>query len=84
MSAHDVTEIDSADSLIYRIIEKVAAAKGVQAHELDPLYEVIDPDALEELFAGPSQQGQIGFEYEGCTVRADGDGQVTVVSPRDN
>lgn len=37
------------------------------ATDLKPLYDVIDPDALDALFRGPNP-GTVTFEYEGYTV----------------
>lgn len=39
------------DSLAAAIITHIAAQKDVEPTTLDPLYEVIDPEALENLFA---------------------------------
>ncbi|MFC7135555.1 HalOD1 output domain-containing protein [Halobaculum litoreum] len=33
-----------------RVVECVAEATGLDATDLDPLYEVVDPDALDALF----------------------------------
>ena len=64
--------------LCERIIQEVAATKSVSALDLAPLYTVVDPDALESVFSKSSQQGEIEFEYEGCTVHIDGDSSVTI------
>jgi hypothetical protein len=64
-----------------RVLQRVADAEGTEPSELDePLYEVIDPDALERLFDssedGPSRDsGELRFPYHGyeVTVRANGD-----------
>ena len=55
--------------------------------ELEPLYNSIDPDALDGLFqmsrAGPSRTGgQVSFTFEGCDVVVHGDRQVVVKPPR--
>ncbi|WP_433634804.1 HalOD1 output domain-containing protein [Halomicrococcus sp. NG-SE-24] len=72
------------DSLKTRIISHVAAQKNVDSTSLEPLYEAIDPDALEDLFAphfdGTSRTtGRVVFAYSGyrVTVTSDGDIQTT-------
>lgn len=62
-----------------RVVDAVADAEGVEPWELTtPLYEVVDPDALDELFrqsrtatdaAGPS----VTFSYCGYSVTVTGD-----------
>lgn len=71
-----------------RIVEAVAAARDVDPTELRPLYEVVDPDALDAFVA--SVAGEDGadsaivrFEYEGETVLIRGDGSVRVGKPVD-
>ncbi len=60
------------------IVEEVAAVRGVQSDELDPLYTAIDPDALERLLSGAFRNGRVEFEYEGCTVVCESDGRVAI------
>lgn len=46
------------------VIEAVAAREGVAPTDIDePLYEVIDPDALDNLFTDTT--GRVVFEYHG-------------------
>ncbi len=57
------------------VVRAVADREGVDPIELDePLYEVIDSEALDELFA--SGDGSVTFEYYGYEVTAHSDGQV--------
>lgn len=69
------------------VIETVAARENVNPIELNPsLYEVVDPDALDALFA-PSRTGtarlggRIEFSYCGYELVVRGDGNVTVTDP---
>lgn len=78
MSAEQASASTASVSVTQQIVEQVASAKSTSALELTPLYSVIDPDTLENIIAEPIQQGRIEFEYEGCLVRVDGDGEVTV------
>lgn len=63
--------------LSVRIPRKVAAREGVEASELTPLYEAIEPDALEALVSH-GFTGKFAFRYEGCRVIVSGNGGVEV------
>jgi hypothetical protein len=65
------------------VVEAVAAAAGVDPLELDVmLYEVVDPDALDRLFAGDRPtRGRIEFEMADFAVTVDA-GRRVVVHPR--
>lgn len=73
------------EELSAEIVERVAEAEGVEPSELEtPLFEVVDPDALEQVFSsmpdGPDRQaGEVRFEYYGyqVTVTAHGDISLT-------
>lgn len=47
-----------------------------------PLYDVVDPDALEALVDhspdGDTFAGQVAFTHAGCRVRVHGDGRIEV------
>ncbi|WP_415380458.1 HalOD1 output domain-containing protein [Halosimplex sp. TS25] len=60
------------------VIEAVAAAEGVRPTELAPLYDVVDPDALETVFAGKSSLGKVVFNYNSYEVTVDADGHVAI------
>lgn len=72
------------ESLSVEVIEAVAATKGVDVMALETtLYEVVDPDALEQLFepladGTPRTGGKLVLEIAGCevVVRATGDVEV--------
>lgn len=80
MSAKQESTSTEDIPLTQQIVESVAASKSTSPLELTPIYTVVDPEALEDLFSGPTQQGRIEFEYEGCHVRVDDDGDVTVTN----
>jgi len=54
------------------VVSAVAAHEGVDETELPPLYDVIDPDALDALLSsvqtGGSDQASVDFEYAGYRV----------------
>lgn len=62
----------------HAVLTAVADAEGVDPIDLDrPLYEAIDPDALDSLFrpdGTPRTDGRVRFSYYGyeITVHADG------------
>lgn len=73
----------SGPSVAAEIVEQVASAKGVDHSDLPPLYETLDPAALDRLVAslhasdidGPTV---LAFRYAGYRVAIAPDGDVTV------
>ncbi len=62
------------------IVRTVAAEEGIEPTELEPpLYEAIDPDALQSLLDSSDAVRTVQFSYGGRTVEVRGDGQVTVL-----
>ena len=62
-----------------RVVRKLSEVKGVDEERIEPLYNSVDPDALDAIFRdlsdGPERVGgRVEFTHEGCdvTVRADG------------
>ena len=77
----------AAKNVSDEVVSAVAAEKGVDPMELTPLYEVVDPDALDAIYrsdgfgrAGPPVR--VEFTYSGCDVVIDGDASVTVSDAR--
>lgn len=62
------------------VIESVARELGVDPTDLpEQLYSVLDPDALDSLFAGrPNAEGVVKFSYCGFDVAVTADGDVTL------
>lgn len=72
-----------AESPSRAVIEEVAASEGVEPADLEtPLYEAIDPDALNALLGGPSRYTEaplyVEFTYAGYDVRVSSEGAVSV------
>ena len=66
------------------VVEAVAAAEGVSPAELDPIYDDIDPGAIDRLFDGPSDDGTstvLRFSIDGWRVFVRGDGAIRVCDP---
>lgn len=64
---------NGSDQLISTLVSAVAECTGQEETDLEPLYEAIDPDAMEQLYE--PRDGRIGangvqtkFTYAGCDV----------------
>ena len=67
------------DSISLRVVEALATATDTAPNELDPLYNTIDPEALDRLFRPDSgDEIRVTFEYAGSDVEIRGDGTVVV------
>lgn len=63
-----------------RVLEEVAAQEGTSPVDLDqPLYDVVDPDALNALFAGSTPPATVRFTYLDYEIVVHGDGRIDVV-----
>jgi len=74
-------ETEKADNgtLTRSIVEAVTEAKDVTYEELSPpLYEVIDTDALNQLFDQKLSRGKVVFNYNACEISVFSDGYITV------
>lgn len=73
-----------AESLSVAVVEAIAERAAVAPMELDrPLYDAIDPDALEHLFpqdgdGRPRSEGYVTFSYADFRVRVSSDREVRV------
>jgi len=73
----------------HTVVSDVAAAIGTEPEDLQPpLYDVIDTEALEQLFHRPEKNpqdpsGHITFDYVGCRVTVRSNGRVRVVPPEE-
>ena len=81
--AQTKTSTANDGSVTNEVVEKVAEAEDVGPLELTPpLYEVIDPDALDKLFASmptaDRMEGQVTFSYNGYEVTVWSDSSVSV------
>lgn len=65
-----------------KVITEVAEVRGISPIDAPPLYDTIDPEALDALFAGQDRtSGQVSFRYNGCTVTVGSSGQISVQTP---
>ncbi|WP_415383354.1 HalOD1 output domain-containing protein [Halosimplex sp. TS25] len=78
MSQVQTAETDS-QRVSRAVIDAVAAVEGIRPTELaPPLYDVVDPDALDKVFAGRSSLGKVVFNYNSYEVTVDADGHVAI------
>lgn len=68
-------ELNSAETPNVAVVCAVAAVSGRDPLELSPLYDVVDPDAIDRLFGregdgGPGET-RLRLVYEGYEVRVD-------------
>jgi len=73
--------VPKTEPLSHAVVVAVAERNGVDPLDLDErLYDCIDPDALDRLFAsaGPDACGTVQFVMAGCHVTVSGDRLVTV------
>lgn len=62
-----------------RIVEAVSSARGVEPTRLDPpLYDAMNPDALEEFLDSADGSAEVNFQYQDLRVNVRADGQVSV------
>ena len=60
------------------VVAAVADSVGADPTEIPSLYDAVDPDALNALFAD-GRPGSVSFEYAGHEVTVCGRDQVTVI-----
>ncbi|WP_436927549.1 HalOD1 output domain-containing protein [Halosimplex amylolyticum] len=71
----------SPDTVTCTIVQRVAATTGRSIYQLPPLYDAIDPDALEALVDSSDSGGtslSIAFDYAGHRVTVSADGTVRI------
>lgn len=82
-TTHDWT---GADSLAEAIVTSVAAVTGADPLRTEPLFDIVDPDALERLFGRrdrpcPGDDARIELTYMGCPVTVHRDGRIDIGPP---
>ncbi|MDJ1433492.1 HalOD1 output domain-containing protein [Halostagnicola sp. A-GB9-2] len=84
----DRSDGNSQQSLSFEVINAIAEKEGVdttaiEPPEYEPLYEVLNPEALDALFApredgAPRANGRVEFAYCGYQVTVTSNGKVVV------
>lgn len=72
-----VTSVPYDENPSLAVISAVSAATDRSSSEIGPLYDVIDPEALSDLFGPthdgrPREGGEIQFPFEGFSAVVDG------------
>jgi hypothetical protein len=79
MVTYDVRQDESVSDAVLRA---VAAFHEVDATELPPLYDVVEPDALNSLSSNRGSHGPftglVSFKYTNVIVEVDGGSRLTV------
>lgn len=75
--------IEAAESVSTAVVRAVSAVEGCEPCSLRPLTAVINPDALDVLFASmaddtPRTGGRLSFVYSQCRVTVDNGEYLTV------
>lgn len=89
MSSMSAETTTGTGSISTGVIAAVAEEEGVDPTDLEPpLYEVIDPDALDAFFArdgstATSTVAHVTFTYNGYEVHVTGEGDVRVSDSTD-
>jgi len=63
------------------VVEAVAEATGVDALDLTPLYQAVDPDTLDAIGRSQGRLSsalELRFRWQGCRVLVQADGEVLV------
>ncbi|WP_227380251.1 HalOD1 output domain-containing protein [Haladaptatus halobius] len=82
-------DIENVDELTTSITRSVSAVTGDPPQEFGPLYDVIDPDALEDLFDkfrrnAPDHGGvYVTFKFASCEIAVSWDGEIQITPPQD-
>ncbi|MEF8829150.1 MAG: HalOD1 output domain-containing protein [Haloarcula sp.] len=75
-------EVHSAESVSEAVVQAVSTAEGCPPRALPSLYDVVNPEALNDLFhdeADPGSQGKrVSFQFSDSTVTVEGGGSITV------
>lgn len=85
----ETTSDDVSTPLSQRVTTEVAKALDADPLEIEPLYNAIDPDALNKIFESPARRGmrrsgQVSFTLAGCEVSVHSTGFVDVTPLEDH
>lgn len=79
-----IFEPSTGGSATEAVVSLVAQEKDCAPLELDPLYDAVDPEALDSICtATPDSSLRLSFEYAGYTVLVDASGIVQLVPVED-
>lgn len=71
--------IDGDAAVGFTIVNRIADLESVDPMDLDPLFEVVDAEALETLFqSNATSNAFVSFEYHGYRVVVDAEKRVRI------
>lgn len=70
-------------SISLKVIQAVADREGVDPTELSPLYDAIDPEALDSLFKSKDTDGRVEFHWLGYRIVVYSSGSIRVIEAED-
>lgn len=73
-----IYHLDTEETPVEGVIKVIAAISNTEPTDIDPIYPVVDPDALDALFRKEPNDTKVEFRYHGCQVEVTGDGVVKV------
>ena len=82
-------EWDDSEPLYYTVARAVAAITDTHPTDIESVDEVVDPDALDQLFQPMSNGalrrsgGHVSFPLDGCNVTVYWDGEIVIELPDD-
>lgn len=65
------------DPVSTAVVEAVATVSNARVEAMPPLFDVVDPEALDRLFT-QTRTGMVSFRYCGVTVRVRADGRISI------
>ena len=71
----------STQSPAEEVVRRVGELTGANLLDLPPLYDTIDPELLAD-FVERADDAKLHFEYVGCSITVESEGQVTVTGNR--
>ena len=76
-------EIDADESTSVAVSKAIDMCSEAHPRDTGTLYEVVDPDALDKIFAqidknSPRSSGQVSFIFRGCRVTVSQDEYLTI------
>lgn len=80
MSISAEWEEGTENTPVYAVVSAVADAEEVDPAQLPPLYNTVDPEALNDLFASRSESSvaMVELQYAGYTIVVHGSGEVEI------
>lgn len=77
------TTASADESVTMAVVIAMGAVQDTPPTELPPLYEAVNPDALETLFSRQAGPGRVTFRYCEHVVSVDADGQIEIYERAD-